>query len=71
MSKNFFKKIGVNIKYARKRAGLSQEKLGEKIGYSRNYVGMIERAESNIPLLTLYNIAKALDVESYTFLKFD
>jgi len=41
---------------------LSQEKLAEKTGLNRNYVGEIERAEKNITLETLQKIAKALDV---------
>lgn len=63
MSKKFLKNVGIKIKYLRKEHGLSQEKLAEKLGVSRNYVGMIERAEVNIPLLTFYKIAKILEVE--------
>jgi len=69
MSKKFLQNIGKNIKNLRKGKSLSQEKLGELIGLSRNYIGMIERAESNIPVLTLYKIAKALEVEPYELLK--
>ena len=71
MSKSFLKNVGKNIKYKRKEKNLSQEKLAEKIGISRNYLGMIERAEVNVPMLTFYSIAKALDIEPYELLKFD
>jgi transcriptional regulator with XRE-family HTH domain len=40
--------------------GLSQEKLAEKIGMSRNMISLIECADSNTPVLTLYKIYKTL-----------
>lgn len=63
MSKKFLKNIGKNIKELRKEHNLSQEKLAEKIGISRNYMGMIERAEVNIPILTMYKISNVLNVK--------
>lgn len=70
MSGKFLENIGKNIKYLRKNQGFSQERLAERIGMSRNNLGMIERAKENIPILTLYKIAKALDIEPYELLKF-
>ncbi len=60
MAKSDLKKLGKNIKFLRKAKGLSQEKLAEMINRSRNYIGMIERAEVNAPVDTLFDIAKAL-----------
>ena len=60
MSKKDLKKLGVNIKFLRKSKGFSQEELAELIKKSRNYVGMIERAEVNTPVDTLFDIVKAL-----------
>ena len=57
------KKLGKSIKYARKAKGLSQEDLAELIDRSRNYIGMLERAEINIPILTLFEIAKKLELD--------
>ena len=57
------KKLGKSIKYARKAKGLSQEDLAELIDRSRNYIGMLERAEINIPILTLFEIAKKLEID--------
>lgn len=68
MSKKFLKNIGKTIKDLRKEKNLSQEKLAEKVEISRNYMGMIERAEVNIPILTLYKIAKILEIEPYKLL---
>lgn len=61
------KKIGKNIKNVRKSQKISQEKLAEILGVSRNYIGMIERAEVNVPTKTLIEIAFALKVHPKTF----
>lgn len=60
MAKSDLKKLGRNIKFLRKSKNLSQEKLAELINRSRNYIGMIERAEVNTPVDTLFDISKAL-----------
>ena len=60
MSKDDLKRLGINIKYMRKSKGISQERLAEMIKKSRNYIGMIERAEVNTPVDTLFDITKAL-----------
>lgn len=61
------KRIGENIRAARKLRNLSQENLAELISVSRNYIGMIERAEINTPTKTLLQIAVALNVHPKTF----
>ncbi len=52
--------FGQVIRRKREAAGLSQEELGEKTGLSRNYIGMVERAETNPTLLVIQSLAKAL-----------
>jgi transcriptional regulator with XRE-family HTH domain len=47
----------------RKRAGISQEKLGEVLGLTRTSVTNIERGRQPIQLHTLYAIADALGIE--------
>ncbi len=70
MVHQYLKKIGKNISDVRKSKNLSQEKLAELVGKSRNYIGMIERGESNVPTSTLIDIAKALNVHPKTFFEF-
>lgn len=70
MKNEYLKKIGFNIKKVRKQKGLSQERLAELVGKSRNYIGMIERGESNIPTGTLIDISTALNVHPKTFFNF-
>jgi len=55
--------LGKTLREERKRAGISQEKLAEKAGLTRNYIGQTERAEKRIHLETLARIAKALGVQ--------
>lgn len=56
-------RIGNKIREIRQSKGLSQEQLAEIAEVHRTYVGMIERAEKNITLVSLEKIAKALEVE--------
>lgn len=53
-------KLGENIRAARMKAGLSQEKLAEEAELSRNYIGNVERAEYEVTVKALSQIAKAL-----------
>jgi len=51
-----------NVRHLREAIGLSQEKLAEKSGLHRTYIGSIERTEKVPSLLTILKIAKALNV---------
>jgi transcriptional regulator with XRE-family HTH domain len=55
--------VGQNIRSFRKRAHLSQEKLGEKADLSYKYVGEVERGSVNVSLDSLMRIAKALKIK--------
>lgn len=70
MNKAYLKKLGNNIRCVRKSKNMSQEKLAELIKKTRNYVGMVERAEINIPASVIFDIAKALNVEAKVFFEF-
>lgn len=51
-----------NLKFYRKQAGLTQEKLAEKIGMSTSYIGDMEARERFPSAETIDKIADALDV---------
>lgn len=51
-----------NLKFYRKKAGLTQEKLAEKIGMSTSYIGDMEARERFPSAETIDKIADALDV---------
>lgn len=62
--KNFILNLGLRISFYRKKAGLTQEDLAEKIGVSTSYIGMIEapNISKSASLKTIYAIATALNV---------
>lgn len=67
-----YRDLGYAIAYYRKRKGLTQEQLSEKIGISRQHMGAIEAPNMvrAISLDVLFNIATALDIPPYILLKF-
>ena len=56
------KKLGRAIQRHRKARRLSQEKLAERAGLHRTYIGGIERGLRNITIMKLHQVAQALDV---------
>lgn len=62
MNKNTISKLGLKIRIERQKRKTSQEKLAELSGLNRNFVGMIERGETNVTVKNLENIANALDL---------
>lgn len=70
MVEQYLKKLGYRIRELRKSKQLSQEQLAELINKSRNYVGMIERAESNVSIKTYIEISIALNVHPKSLFEF-
>ena len=60
MTNDVKKILAVNVRYYRKKLGLSQEEFADKCGLHRTYIGGIERCERNITLTTLERLAAAL-----------
>ena len=60
--------IATNVRHYRKKAVLSQEKLAERAGLHRTYIGGIERGEYNVTAGNIARIARALDVEPFILL---
>lgn len=55
-------RFGKKVREERLKKGLSQEDLASKAGVHRTYIGMIERGEKNITLVTIKKVAMALDL---------
>lgn len=62
MNENTVLKLGLKIRIERQKQKLSQEKLAELANLNRNFIGMIERGETNVTVKNLENIANALEV---------
>lgn len=60
---NITEKLGQKIRVERQKRKMSQERLAELADLNRNFIGMVERGESNITVKNLDNIAKAFDLE--------
>lgn len=62
MNKDTVQKLGLKIRIERQKQKISQEKLSELANLNRNFVGMIERGETNVTVKNLENIANALNI---------
>ena len=54
--------FGKAVRAARLRANISQEKLSDRSGLDRTYIGGVERGERNPSLVSLQKIAKGLNI---------
>src|SRR4051794_34836297 len=64
------KRIGRRVAECRKAAGLSQERLAEKLGVTPETVSRLERRANLPPVERLQEIAAAIDVELHDLLRF-
>jgi transcriptional regulator with XRE-family HTH domain len=54
--------FGKRIAYLRNQIGLSQEKLADKCGFDRTYIGTVERGEKSPTINSIAKLAKGLEV---------
>ncbi|MFN6039862.1 MAG: helix-turn-helix domain-containing protein, partial [Bacteroidota bacterium] len=59
--------VGEKIRLLRSSKGLTQANMAEELGMTTSAYSKIERAEINIPLNRLYQIAEVLDVPVMIF----
>lgn len=63
MDSKRLKNLGINIKSARLKRGISQEELSTITGISRNSISMIETGKLNPTILKFVDIANALETD--------
>lgn len=61
--------VAQNVRYWRKKKGLTQSDLGYLADLHRTYIGNIEQNKRNVSLETIEKIAHALALEPYKLLK--
>lgn len=54
--------VGANVLRLRKRLGLTQEQMAERLGMNARYLRRIEAADVNVSVVQLARIARVLDV---------
>lgn len=64
----FLQQVGERIRLRRLQLQFSQEQLGEQCGVHRTYITEIENGLRNISLLTLYKLARSMEVEPWQLL---
>lgn len=57
-----YRQLGLNIAYYRKRSGMSQLKLAEKVNISRTHMSRIETADCAVSLDVLFSICDVLQI---------
>lgn len=70
-TEKLFEKIAEKIKNERSERGWSQEKLAQKADISLLTIGTIERLKNKPSVMTLAQIADALDMKLCDLLNFD
>lgn len=55
------KLVGRNVERLRRAKGMTQEQLAERSGFSQQYISGLENGQRNPTVVTLYEIACALD----------
>ena len=65
------KLVGRNAARLRAEAGLTQEQLADRSGFSQQYISDLERGKSNPTVVTLYELATALGVRPVELVRED
>ncbi len=66
--KEFLRCLGQAIRDSRKQKAMTQERLSEVAGVSAKYLSEVEQGRSNVTVLFLLRVARALDLNASTLL---
>jgi transcriptional regulator with XRE-family HTH domain len=55
------KLVGRNVRAVRNECEITQEQLAERSGFSQQYISDLERGRRNPTIVTLYELAQALE----------
>lgn len=71
LKKDFLFRFGEQLQKVRESKGLSQRELSLNCSIDHSNLSKIERGEKNITLLTIFELASALDVKPRRLLDFE
>lgn len=57
------------LRHARKKAGLTQEELNQRLGKYKSFVSKYESGERRLDVMEFIDIAEALDLDAASVLK--
>lgn len=63
--------VGRNFARLRRKKGLTQEEVEARSGFSQQYLSSLERGLRNPTVITLYELAQALEVSHVELVKPD
>ena len=63
--------VGRNFRRFRQKAGLTQEDVQERAGFSQQYVSELENGKCNPELETLFGLAKAVSASAVDLVAMD
>ncbi|MBI9020176.1 MAG: helix-turn-helix transcriptional regulator [Verrucomicrobia bacterium] len=69
MKNKYLFNLGNAMRMQRGELKISQEKLAERCGFHRNYIGKIERGEQNLTISSLVRIAEAMECHAHELLQ--
>ena len=69
--KEILKRLGLRIKQLRTQKGMSQADLGIEIDVEKSNISRMESGKFNTKILTLFKVAKALDLTLPELLKIE
>ena len=61
--KEYLERFAQRVRVLREEQGISQERLAERAGLHRTYIGMVERLERTPSLICIYKIANGLGID--------
>lgn len=63
------KLVGQNVRRIRQKKGLTQEAFAEISGFSQQYLSSLEQGKRNPTIITIYELAVALEVSHVDLVK--
>jgi transcriptional regulator with XRE-family HTH domain len=63
------KLVGKNVRRLRTSRGMTQEQFADRSGFSQQYISDLERGRRNPTVVTLFELAQALDATPIQLIK--